>query len=120
VTTRLNDRSYAFARDQVASGQVVLDQRDEWSEHRPSTRQENEFIERRGWDNYANWHLGIDDEASEETKARYKYPYGDFAKVHRCGVLAAETRAGRNKHTDIEDAAIRLRDLMDERGNPAA
>jgi hypothetical protein len=120
VTIRLNDRSYAFAQDQVASGHVVLDQRDEWSEHQPSTRQENEFIEGHGWDQYANWHLGIDDETSEDTKARYKYPYGDFTNVHRCGVLAAETRAGRNKHADIEDAAIRLRDLMNERGHSAA
>lgn len=30
-----------------------------------------------------NWHLGVDDEASEHTKARYKFPYGDFARVHR-------------------------------------
>jgi hypothetical protein len=120
VTTRLNDRSYAFAQDQVTSRHVVLDQRDEWSEHRPSARQENDFIESRGWESYANWHLGIDDEAAEDTKARYKYPYGDFANVHRCGVLAAETRAGRNKHTDIEDAAIRLRELMDKRGHSAA
>jgi hypothetical protein len=31
-----------------------------------------------------------------------------------CGVLSAEVRAGRNKHAGIEDAAIRLRDMMDE------
>jgi hypothetical protein len=64
----------------------------------------------------ANWHLGVDDEASERTKARYKFPYGDFARVHRCGLLAAEARAGRMKYRDIEDAAIRLRDIMDEPG----
>jgi nucleotide-binding universal stress UspA family protein len=71
-------------------------------------------VEAHGWEEFANWHLGIDDEASEHTKGRYKYPYGDFEKVHRCGVLSAEVRAGRNKHLDIEDAAIRLRDMMDE------
>ena len=49
------------------------------------------------------------------TKARYKFPFGDFVKVHRCGVLAAEVRAGQQKYRDIEDAAVRLRDLMDER-----
>jgi hypothetical protein len=116
VTTRLNGRSHAFAQDQVKNGKVVLDQRDSWSEHQPSTRQENEFIEAHGWDEYANWHLGIDDEASDYTKARYKYPYGDFAKVHRCGVQSAEVRAARNKHRDVEDAAIQLRDMMDETG----
>jgi hypothetical protein len=57
----------------------------------------------------------VDDEASEQTKARYIFPFGDFEKVHRCGVLSAEVRAGQNKYGDIEDAAIRLRDLMDKR-----
>jgi hypothetical protein len=115
MPTTLNERSYAFAQDQVKNGAVVRDQRDDWSEHQPSTRKENEFIEAHGWDEYARWHLGVDDEASEHTKARYKFPYGDFAQVHRCGLLAAEVRAGRMKYRDIEDAAIRLRELMDER-----
>ena len=115
MATKLNKHSFEFAQDQVKNGNVVLDQRDDWSEHQPSARQENEFIDAHGWDEYANWHLGLDDEASEHTKARYKYPYGDFSKVHRCGVLSAESRAGRNKHSDIEDATIKLRDMMDER-----
>ncbi|HEY3904514.1 MAG TPA: hypothetical protein VGM14_11465 [Streptosporangiaceae bacterium] len=51
---------------------------------------------------------------SEHTKATYRYPYGDFEKVHRCGLLAAEVRAARLKHRDIEEASIRLRDLIDE------
>jgi hypothetical protein len=67
-----------------------------------------------GWDECANWHLGLDDEASEHTKARYKFPYGDFARVHRCGVLSAEVRAGRNNYRDIEAAAVQLRDMMDD------
>jgi hypothetical protein len=114
MTTKLNENSYAFAQDLVKNGKAVLDQMDDWSEHQPSTSKENEFIETHGWDQYANWHLGIEDEASEQTKARYKYPYGDFSNVHRCGLLAAEVRAARLKHLDIEDAAIRLRDLMDQ------
>ena len=117
MTATLNERSFAFAQDQIKNGKVVLDQRDDWSEHQPSTRQENEFIEAHGWAEYANWHLGVDDEEPEDTKARYKFPYGDFTRVHRCGVLAAEVRAGQNKYRDIEDAAIRLRDMMDEQGH---
>ncbi len=115
MTDTLNKHSFAFVQELIKKGKVVLDQRDDWSEHQPSTRQENEFIEAHGWDEYANWHLGVDDEGSEHTKARYKFPFGDFEKVHRCGVLAAEVRAGQNKYRDIEDAAIRLRDLMDKR-----
>ena len=116
MTTKLNERSYTFAQDQVKNGKVVRDQRDDWSEHQPSTEQENEFIEARNWDEYANWHLGIDDEASEHTKARYKFPYGDFERVHRCGVLSAEVRAARLKYRDIEDATVKLREMIDEQG----
>jgi hypothetical protein len=65
MTTSLNKRSYEFAQDQIKQGHVVLDQRDDWSEHQPSTKAENEFIEAHGWDEYANWHLGVDDEAFE-------------------------------------------------------
>ena len=115
MTTTLNERACHFAQDQIKNGKVVLDQRDDWSEHQPSARKENEFIEAHGWDEYANWHLGVDDEATEHTKARYKFPFGDFGRVHRCGVLSAEVRAGQNKYRDIENAAIRLRDAMDER-----
>ena len=114
MTTKLNENSYAFAQDLVKNGRAVRDQLDERSEHQPSTRQENEFIEANGWDQYANWHLGIDDEAREQTKARYMYPYGDFENVHRCGLIAAEVRAARLEHKDIEDAAIKLRDLIDQ------
>jgi hypothetical protein len=64
MTTRLNKHSCDFAQDRIKDGKVVHDERDDWSEHQPSTRQENRFIEANGWDEYANWHLGIDDEAS--------------------------------------------------------
>ena len=45
---------------------------------------------------------------AEGSKRRYRFPYGDFNNVHRCAVLAAETRAGQYKHTDIELAAVHL------------
>ncbi len=48
MTDTLNRHS--FAPELIKKGKVVLDQRDDWSEHQPSTRQENEFIETHGWD----------------------------------------------------------------------
>ena len=50
-----------------------------------------------------------------KVRTRYKFPFGDFETVHRGGVLSAEVRAGQNKYGDIEDAAVRLRNLMDKR-----
>src|SRR5271165_422092 len=81
MTAKLNERSYTFAQDLIKNGKVVLDQRDDWSAHQPSTRQENEFIEAHGWDEHANRYLGVDDDEPEDTKARYKFPYGDFTRV---------------------------------------
>ena len=49
----------------------------------------------------------------EDSKGRYKFPYSDFTKVHRCGVLAAENRAGQYKYNDIETAAAHLHGMID-------
>ena len=51
----------------------------------------------------------------EDTKGRYEFPYGDFEKVHRCGVLTAESRAGQYKHLDIENAAAHLHGMIEGR-----
>jgi hypothetical protein len=112
MATTLNDTGYRHARKLIESGHYTLDERDAWSEHRPSARQENEFIERHGMDHYRRWHLGIDDEYPEDRKSRYKFPYGDFETVHRCAVLSAESRAAQYKHTDIETAAAHLHGML--------
>ena len=52
------------------------------------------YIEDNGFGEFGKWYLGVDTDEKEDTKGRYKFPYSDFAKVHRCGVLAAENRAG--------------------------
>jgi hypothetical protein len=109
----LNERAYAQAQKLIKDGRFVRDERDAWSEHRPSARQENEFIEQHGWDEYARWFLGIDDEQREHTKERHRFPYGDFQDVHRCAVLSAESRAGQYDHVDIELACAHLHGLVD-------
>jgi hypothetical protein len=113
VGVKLRKTSFEHAKHLIADGKLVRDQRDDWSEHQPSAADENRFIDEHGFDEYARWHLGIDDDEREETKAHYKFPYGDFAKVHRCGVLAAESRAGQYGYRDIELAAAHLHGMID-------
>src|SRR5262249_31181246 len=72
------------------------------------------FIKEHGLAEFAWWHLGEDDEEAPGSRRRYKFPYGDFERLHRCAVLAAESRAGRNKCTDIQLAAAKLNSLLDE------
>jgi hypothetical protein len=113
MAVRLNGTAYAYAQGLVREGRVVLDERDDWSEHQPAAAQENEFIREHGFGEYAKWHLGIDDEMGEDTKGRYKFPYGDFEDVHRCALLAAESRAGQRKYTDVELAAAHLHGMLE-------
>jgi hypothetical protein len=113
MAVTLHRSALTHARNLIKQGKAVRDERDAWSEHQPSAAKENEFIRRNGWREYGQWHLGVDAAADEETKARYKFPYGDFSRVHRCAVISAESRAGQYKYLDIERAAAQLLRLLD-------
>jgi hypothetical protein len=113
MPVRLNRVAFDHAIELINKGKFVFDERDAWSEHRPSAQQENDFIDRHGFEEYAKWYLGINDDKAERIKGRYEYPWGDFNDVHRCGVLAAEGRAGQYKHFDIENAAAHLHGMID-------
>jgi hypothetical protein len=113
MTTKLNKRAFDHAKELVNQGHFVFDERDAWSEHQPSAQKEDDYINLHGFNEYGKWYLGIDDAENENTKGRYKFPYGDFENVHRCGVLSAESRAGQYKHQDIENAAAHLHGMID-------
>jgi hypothetical protein len=113
MAATLNRRAFDHARELVANGRYTIDDRDDWSEHRPSAQWENSFIERHGMAEYAKWHLGVDDREDSGTKRHYKFPYGDFETVHRCGLLAAESRAGQRKYYDIELAVAHLHGMLE-------
>jgi hypothetical protein len=104
----LNKIASQFAVELIKEGQVVADGKGAWTEHRPSVDEENEFIRLHGFAQYAKWHLGIDRRFPENSKRRYKFPYGDFKNVHRCGLLAVEARARQHGYAEIENAATEL------------
>lgn len=85
-----------------------------WSEAAPDAERENEEIERHGYEGYGEWHLAIDTEASEETKDRYGFPYGDFRRVNRAALIHAKQRAAQNNHDEVAEAADGLLREMDE------
>ena len=115
MTVELNHTALTHARKLVEQGDVVRDERDDWSEHAPSAADENAYIEKHGYKEYGQWFLGVDDEKDSETKAHYSFPIGDFKKVHRCGVISAESRAAQNDHDDIAKALKNLLDLIDKK-----
>jgi len=117
---KLNGAAFEYAKELIKQGHVVADGRGEWGKHQPSAETQNEFIRMHGFGEYAKWHLGIDDRYAENTKRRYKFPYGDFKDVHRCGVLAAQSRAGQYNYYEIENAAAQLKAIIDMTGEAHA
>jgi hypothetical protein len=111
----LNENAFTFAMELIKEGQAVADGKGAWTKHRPSVDEENEFIRLHGFAQYAKWHLGIDRRFPENSKRRYKFPYGDFKNVHRCGLLAVKARAAQYDYGDIENAAAKLERTMKNR-----
>jgi len=119
MTTKLNHAALEHARKLVRAGKVVHNDQGDWSQDAPNASAENALIDKRGFDVYGDWHLGVDAEVTKDTKGRYSFPFGDFTKVHRAGVIAAEGRASQNGHDDIAKAAKELLELIDEKyGRP--
>lgn len=107
----VNEAGVAKARAMIDSGQYDLDT--EWSTGQPSTDAENDKIDRDGYEGYGEWHLALDRGASEGTKDRYGFPFGDFRRVFRSGLIAAEQRAAQNDHEAVERAAAELLERLD-------
>jgi len=105
---KLNLAAFEHARALIRQGRFLADGKGSWAMHHPSRAAENEFIRVHGFTEYAKWHLGIDERQPENTKASYKFPFGDFENIHRCGLLAASGRSGRLGYRDVEAAAAKL------------
>jgi hypothetical protein len=109
---KLNRRAVAHARKLIDARQYILDS--DWGEVAPTADDQNAFLTSHSWVEYAEWHLGLTDGASDETKARYAFVYGDFKRVHRSGIIACHYRAAEWRHKEIELAAHRLLQYLDK------
>ena len=105
----VNDRAVKRAAQLIAARQYVLDS--DWGRAQPRADDENAFLEKHSWDDYAGWHLGLTAGATDETKARYAFVYGDLRRVHRSALIACVYRASEWRHKGIELAA---HDLLQE------
>jgi hypothetical protein len=112
----VNEQAVAQARRLIRSRQYVLDS--DWGDAQPKAEQENAFLRRHSWDEYAQWHLGLTEGAPDETKARYAFVYGDLRRLHRTGLIACHYRAAEWRHKEIELAAHELLQLLDKASGP--
>lgn len=107
----VNQSAVAHAKRLMKARQYVLES--DWGNAQPTAEAENAFLESHSWDEFSEWHLGLTEGASDETKARYAFVYGDFRRLHRSGLIAAQYRAAEWRHKEIELAAHRLLQLLD-------
>ncbi|HEX3722702.1 MAG TPA: hypothetical protein VHV31_07910 [Nitrolancea sp.] len=98
MTVRLNEAAFDHAKTLIMNEEGVLDEREFRREHRPSVDQETLLAEAHGYPEYARW--------------RHTFPYGDLARAHRCGVIAADSRAAQQKYSDVERAAAHLHGML--------
>ena len=112
-SARLNDKAFDFAVRLISQRRFIADKKGAWMSHHSTRSQENAFIQANGFTAYANWFLAIDDRHPTDSKARYKFPLGDFERVHRCGLLAIKSRAHQYGYQEIEAAAIRLLKMIE-------
>jgi hypothetical protein len=107
----VNERAVARARELIDARQYVL--RSQWGEVQPSAADGTRYLESHSWDDYAAWHLGLTEGATEHTKGRYAFVYGDFRRLHRMGLIACHYRAAEWGHKDVELAAHDLLQYLD-------
>jgi hypothetical protein len=109
----LNERAVARAQQLIDARQYVLDS--DWGDAQPRADAENAYLASHTWDEYAEWHLGLTEGATEHTKARYAFAYGDFRRLHRTGLIACVYRAAEWRHKEIELAAHELLQRLDKK-----
>lgn len=113
----LNESAVRRARELIDARQYVLDS--DWGDVQPDADAQNSYLERHSWDDYALWHLGLTEGASEQTKARHAFVFGDFRRVHRSGLIACVYRASEWRHKAVELAAHDLLQQLDRTSGTA-
>jgi hypothetical protein len=116
VAIRVNVEAFDWAAGLIVQGHFVVDKKGAWSSDRPTRAQENDFVRDHGFQGYSKWYLAVDERHAADSKARYKFPFGDFQNVHRCGLLAIKARAHEYRYHEIEDATAKLLVLIESTG----
>ena len=107
----VNPAAVEYAKRLIDGRQYVLDS--DWGEVQPRADDQNAYLEKHGWEEYGAWHLGLTVGASDETKARYAFVFGDFRRIHRTALIASVYRASEWRHKAVELAAHDLLQRLD-------
>jgi hypothetical protein len=108
----VNERAVEKARRLIEARQYVLES--DRGLAQPRAEDENRYLASHSWEEYAEWHLALTEGATDRTKARYAFVYGDLRRLHRIGLIACHYQAARWRHKAIELTAHELLQLLDE------
>ena len=103
----------SHAKRLIDAGRYVVES--DWGDMQPKAADENRFLKKHSWADYAAWHLGLTEGATDETKGRYAFVIGDFERIHRSGIIACHYRAAEYRHKEVELAAHRLLQYLDKK-----
>lgn len=111
MAIKLNPVALNHARQLLDDGSYVINT--EWGKNEPTPEEEERFLDQHGLEAYGLWYLGVDTDEPADSKAHYKFPYGNFQKLHRSGVVAAKRRAEKEKDAEIVEGADTILDIFD-------
>jgi hypothetical protein len=107
----VNEAGVAHAKELIDARRYVL--RSRWNDVQPRAADTTAYLKNHSWAEYSQWHLALTEGATDETKRRYAFVFGDFRRLHRMGLIACHYRAAEWGHKDVELAAHDLLQHLD-------
>lgn len=112
----VNAAGASHAASLIGSGKI----KDSASWSPPSAESENAYVQANGLAAFGRWHLGVDPDASEDTKGRFAFVFtSDWQKVDLSGLRACVTRAAQSGHAEVESRARSLLQAAKEKADKA-
>jgi HK97 family phage prohead protease len=116
---KMNNKGRSNAVSMIAAGKV--NKESEWS---ITPTDEDVILREADWVEYSRWHMGIDTDEPEDTKAHYLYPFGKGGKVYRSALIDIKQRGTVQKAMTVVSASdaclTRMEDMMGEKKSEQA
>lgn len=110
MAVKVHNKAVTFATLLINQGRI--NKNSAWENNKPSSDDENNYLDAHTYQEYGNWFLGIDPLLDSNTKEYYSFPIGNFKEIYKTGLIAAEQRASQYGHHDIKQAAHQLLALI--------
>jgi hypothetical protein len=110
AAAKLNSKGYDHAKSLINNNKIDKDSKWDFT-----SEDGNSLLGENGddWENYAKWFLLENEDASEDTKDRYKFPFGKDGKIYRSALSAIRQRASQFGYDEVFEAAGKLIEMID-------